>query len=187
MSATETSARARTRREIVASALEVLANDAGASLSDIATAAQVSRTTVHRYFAERSDLTAAIADEAIKQVAGAIERARLDHGPAPEALARLCREFFELGSVLTILFTEIVVIPDEDWAKCTTTPDSGIAATVARGRQEGTIAADVTDAWIEQLLWALLYTAWNYAREQDIPRQEALDLCLGSLRKVIAA
>jgi AcrR family transcriptional regulator len=187
MTDTETSARVRTRREIVAAALEVFARDGGASLSDVASAAQVSRTTVHRYFPERSDLIAAMADETIRQVLAATERARLDRGPAPDALARVCREYFELGSVLTLLFTGTVDIPEEDWAGYEFDPDRGLAATVARGRDEGTIAADLPDAWIEQLMWALLYTAWSYAREQDIPRHEALDLCLHSLRKLIAA
>lgn len=187
MADAETGAHTRTRRAIVAAALDVLAKNQGASLSDVATAAQVSRTTVHRYFAERSDLIAAIAEETIRQVIAAAERARLDRGPAPEALARLCREYFELGSVLTVLFTGTVEIPDEDWARHEADPGHGLAEAIARGRDEGTIAADLTDGWIEQLIWALLYTAWNYAREQDIPRQEALDLCIRSLLKTIAA
>jgi hypothetical protein len=120
-------------------------------------------------------------------VVGATERARLDRGRAPDALARVCREYFELESVLTLLFTGTVEIRDEEWARHDADPDRGLAATVARGRSEGTIAGDLTDAWIEQLVWALLYTAWNHAREQDIPRHEALDLCLRSLRKLIVA
>lgn len=186
MTETDTAARARTRREIVGSALDTLAADPGASLAGIATAAQVSRTTVHRYFAERSDLLAAVADEAVGQVIAATERARLERGPVPDALARLCREYFELGSVLTVLFNATVVIPDEQWERHQTTPDGALATAIARGRDEGTIGADLTDGWIEQLLWALLYSAWSYARGQDIPRHEALDLCVRSLRKAIA-
>ncbi|MDP2712049.1 MAG: TetR/AcrR family transcriptional regulator [Solirubrobacteraceae bacterium] len=183
----DTAARARTRRAIVAAAIEVLAGDGGASLSEVAAAAQVSRTTVHRYFAERSDLIAAVADEAIAQVTAATRRACLDRGPAPKALARLCREYFELGSVLTILFNGVVDITEQDWARCETDSDRELAATVARGREEGSIAPDLTDAWIVQLVWTLLYTAWTYVREQDVPRQEGLELCLRSLRKAVAA
>ncbi|WP_159149695.1 TetR family transcriptional regulator, partial [Dietzia lutea] len=50
---TETGARARTRSAILDAAVEVLAEDRQASMADIATAAQVGRTTVHRYFPER--------------------------------------------------------------------------------------------------------------------------------------
>lgn len=46
----ETGARERTRGAIVDAAIARLAADAGAPLSDIAAAARVSRTTVHRYF-----------------------------------------------------------------------------------------------------------------------------------------
>lgn len=183
---TDTAARARTRRAIVAAALEALAEDGGASLSEVATAAQVSRTTVHRYFAERSDLVTAVADEIVAQVTAATGRARLEHGPAPEALDRLCREYFELGSVLTVLFNGVVVISAEDWGRCENDADRELAATVERGRKEGSIAPDLPGTWVAQLVWALLYTAWNYGREQDVPRQESLELCLRSLRNAIA-
>jgi AcrR family transcriptional regulator len=186
MSDTETAARARTRRAIVIAALEVLAENGGASLGEVAAAARVSRTTVHRYFAERSDLLAAVADEVMEQVTDATVRARLDHGPAPEALARLCREYFELGVVLTVLFNGVVEISDEDWERCDIAADRELAAAVARGHAEGSIDRELTPEWIEQLVWALLYTAWNYGRARDVPRQEGLELGLRSLHKALA-
>lgn len=183
----ETGARTRTRRAIVAAAIDVLAVDGGASLSQIAAAAEVSRTTVHRYFAERADLVRAVADEIVAQVSGATERARLDLGPAPEAIVRLCREYFELGGVLTVLFNEVVAVPDEAWAGGEVAFERSLAAAVARGHEDRTVDRELTAAWIESLVWALLYTTWAHAREQDVPRQQSLDLCLHSLRKAIAA
>ena len=73
---------------------------------EVAAAAGVGRTTLHRYFAERSDLLSALAVHVLEQVAAATERAAPTHGPAPEALGRICREYFELGDVLTVLFNE---------------------------------------------------------------------------------
>ncbi|MEU1179064.1 helix-turn-helix domain-containing protein [Streptomyces sp. NPDC005820] len=49
-----------TRRAILDAAITLLATDPTASLSEVAAAAGVGRTTVHRYFPERSDLLAAI-------------------------------------------------------------------------------------------------------------------------------
>ncbi len=187
MSATETGVRARTRRAIVAAAIDVLATDTGASMADVAAAAEVSRTTVHRYFPERSDLLGAVADEAMTRVAGATERARLDHGPAPDALERAFRELFDLGRELTLMFTGAIVVPDEAWARLETVPERSIGAAVARGQADGSVDPALPAEWIENLLWALLYTSWSYGRDADVPRQTALDLCLRSLRKAIAS
>jgi TetR/AcrR family transcriptional regulator, repressor for lfrA len=182
-----TGARARTRRAIVAAAIDVLAENGSASLGEVATAAEVSRTTVHRYFAERSDLMNAVTEEVMVRVVAATERARPDQGPAPDALARMCREYFELGSVLTLLFNDVIQIADEDWAACEIDVDRALEAAVERGHDEGSVDPELTPAWIQQLLWALIYVAWNYVRTLDQPRQEGLELAIRSLRRAIAA
>ena len=51
------------------------------SLGEVAAAASVGRTTLHRYFPERSDLLAAIAVHPLEQVAAATERAGLETAP----------------------------------------------------------------------------------------------------------
>ncbi|UMO99431.1 TetR/AcrR family transcriptional regulator [Amycolatopsis sp. EV170708-02-1] len=79
---TETGVRARTRRAILDAAIETLIKQPSATLADIAAAANVGRTTVHRYFAERSDLIDAISHDALDKVSQSTERARLDDGPA---------------------------------------------------------------------------------------------------------
>ena len=182
----ETGSRARTRRAIVAAAIDVLAADGNASLAEVAAAAEVSRTTVHRYFPERSDVVRAVVDEAMARVVAATEQARLDQGPAPEALERACREYFELGAVLTVLFAGAIEITEADWDRCDTDPARGLAAAVSRGQAAGDIDPALPADWIEQLVWALLYTGWLYARTTGAPRQAGLDLCLASLRKSIA-
>ncbi|MBQ1052796.1 TetR family transcriptional regulator, partial [Micromonospora sp. C51] len=63
MTTEETGSRARTRQAILQAAIEVLSRNPAASLGEIATAAQVGRTTLHRYFAERSDLLAGVVEE----------------------------------------------------------------------------------------------------------------------------
>ena len=51
---TEGGPRTRTRRAILEAAMVVLAENGTASLADIASAAEVGRSTLHRYFPERS-------------------------------------------------------------------------------------------------------------------------------------
>ncbi len=53
--------RERTRKAILDAAMTVLADNPSASLTDIAAAADVGRSTVHRYYPERTDLLRALA------------------------------------------------------------------------------------------------------------------------------
>lgn len=181
----ESATRARTRRAILDAAVSVLTADHSASLGDVAEAAGVGRTTVHRYFPERSDLLAAIGTDVCDRVAAAAGRARLDDGPAPEALERLCLEYFELGDRLLLLYDvpQFVAwsgIEEESAA------DLSLLALIRRGQQEGTLDPEVDVSWLQDVMWALLYAAWTQARDQGTPKHTALSLCLRTLRKAVA-
>lgn len=178
--------RNRTRQAVVAAAITTLAADPTGSLGQIAATAGVSRTTVHRYFPERADVLEAVAAEVVTRVCDATDRARLGHGPAPGAIERLVREYAELGDVLTIMFTAAVVIADEAWSAAERPADAALADAVRRGQAEGSIDGELPEGWVENVIWAQLYTAWAYARAADVPRQDAIDLCVRSVRKVLA-
>ncbi|TGJ95488.1 TetR family transcriptional regulator, partial [Actinotalea fermentans ATCC 43279 = JCM 9966 = DSM 3133] len=60
-----TGARARTRRAILDAAVSVFSSNQAASLGEVAQAAQVGRSTLHRYFPERADLMRAVGAEAL--------------------------------------------------------------------------------------------------------------------------
>jgi len=181
----ETGTRARTRRAILDAAVSVLSQDSSATLGDIAAAAGVGRTTLHRYFAERSDLIEAIGLAAVERVAAASERARLDEGPALEALARLCQEYFELGDMLMLVFNEPQFMDRPEW-KDDSAADRALRVLLERGQAEGTLDPALSEAWIQSLLWALLYSAWEYRRTNCATKHDALSLCLRSLRKAVA-
>lgn len=181
----ESATRARTRRAILDAAVSVLTADHSASLGDVAEAAGVGRTTVHRYFPERSDLLAAIGTDVCDRVAAAADRARLDDGPASEALERLCLEYFELGDRLLLLYDvpQFVAwsgIEEESAA------DLSLLALIRRGQQDGTLDPEVDAGWLQDVMWALLYAAWTQARDQGTPKHTALSLCLRTLRKAVA-
>ncbi|MFF1449420.1 TetR/AcrR family transcriptional regulator [Streptomyces sp. NPDC058274] len=79
----------RSVRAILEAAERVLAADPGASMEQIAEAAGVARTTVHRRFASRQALIEALAESAVRQLAQAIEDARPDTTPPLVALHRV--------------------------------------------------------------------------------------------------
>ncbi|GAA1719978.1 TetR/AcrR family transcriptional regulator [Streptomyces yatensis] len=184
----ESTTRARTRRAILDAAVARLSADHAASLADVAEAAGVGRTTVHRYFPERSDLLAAIGTDVRERIETATDRARLDDGTAPEALDRLCLEYFELGDRLMLLddvpqFWAWSGLEDEKDAPS----DRAVLALVRRGQEDGTLDPDVDATWLQNVLWALLYAAWEQTREHGTPKHTAISLCLRTLRKATTA
>lgn len=181
----ETGARLRTRRAILDAAVTALIRNSSATLADIAVEANVGRTTVHRYFPERSDLLGAIGTDFLDKIEQATTRARLDEGSAPEALRRLCQEYFEFGDLFTLTFAMPELATGPEWEQ-DTDADRAVVALIERGHAQGTVDAGMAPAWVQQVLWSLLFTAWAYVRENSVPKHEALDLCLRSLAKMVS-
>lgn len=182
---TETGARARTRRAIVEAAVAQLARDAGASLGQIADAAGVGRTTLHRYFPERSDLLEAVATETSARLDEVHVRARLETGTAREALRRLCPEYLQLGDLLTLLFTEVVsdaALEGDDGSD----GDDPLAALVARGHADGSIDPELSAHWVVGTLWSQLYLAWETLREGQESRHDVVQQLMRTVGKAIA-
>ncbi|GAA2582268.1 TetR/AcrR family transcriptional regulator [Actinomadura fulvescens] len=182
----ETKARVRTRRAILDAAVSVLAKNPAASLADVAAAAAVGRTTIHRYFAERSDLLTAIGADVLDKIAAATDRSRLAEGPALEAVARLCSEYFDLGENLTLVFNVPEFWDWEGWEQ-ETAADRALIDLVQRGQAAGEIDRALDPVWIQHLIWCMLYAAWSHVHTNGASKHESLTQCLRSLTKAIAA
>lgn len=170
----------RTRQAILDAAVALLGQNPAASLGEIAVAAQVGRTTLHRYFAERSDLLAAVGAECHQQLCAATERARVEDGPGGEALLRICREYFDLGPVLSLVFGQ----PDLMTGAQGWDPSVGVCLTrvVERGHADGSIDPELPAAWVESLLWSQLYAGWSYLGDTaGTSRHDVLRLLTRSL------
>lgn len=180
----ETPARSRTRQAILDAAIAKLANDGAASLAEIATAAAVGRTTLHRYFAERSDLFDALTVEVARRLAEAEERARLAEGTGREALLRLAREYFDLGDALSFMFAGQI---DVESAYVATPGACSSTEAIERGRTDGSLDDEQPAAWIENLLWCALYAGWSFTQESGGSRHESLRLVVRSLEGAIGS
>jgi AcrR family transcriptional regulator len=182
----ETKTRVRTRRAILDAAVSVLAKNPAASLADVAAEAAVGRTTIHRYFPERSDLLTAIGADVLDKIAAATDRSRPAEGPSLEAVARLCSEFFDLGENLTLIFNVPEFWEWEGWEQ-ETAADRAMLDLIKRGQAEGDIDREMDAEWIQHLIWCMLYTAWSHTHTNGASKHESLTLCLRSLKKAIAA
>ncbi len=183
-SSTESPARKRTRNAILRAAVSVLSQNPAASLGEVADAAQVARSTLHRYYPERSDLLAAMRVFADEQITAARTRARLDDGTAADALIRLAQEYFDQWDILMWTYMEGLKDSCEP-SEVEEDLDGELTIVIARGYDDGTIDRSLANAWIQSLLWALLYTAWEYIRQEGASKHDALDLTIRTLRKSI--
>lgn len=184
MPVTETPTRTRTRTAILNAAISLLLRNPSASLGEVADAAGVARSTLHRYFPERADLVAAMKMFADHQMADATARARLTEGTAAEALVRACHEYFDEWDTFMWSFVESLKGDDESCENGVTF-DLELAAVIERGYADGTIDPCLPNAWIQQTMWAVLYSAQEYVRQGE-SRHQSLNLTLQTLRKVIA-
>ncbi|MGP9695775.1 TetR/AcrR family transcriptional regulator [Brachybacterium sp. AOP25-B2-12] len=169
----------RTRQAILDAAVRAFGEDPRAPLAEIAASAGVGRTTLHRYFADRAGLVAAVDDLARARFAVAAEAARLQDGTGWEAIARMTTEFFDLGELLALIFVDSPVIDPDTWGEEGTDP--GFSAAVARGHRDGTIDPVLDAAWCESTVWMLLFAACQ-ALATGMGRADARALLLRTVR-----
>ena len=107
----------RTRRDIVAAAIECWAADNSASLGEVAVTAGVGRTTLNRYFSDRAQLISAVDAECRARFAAAVGRARPAEGSGLTALLRACGEIVHLGPVLGLIFADNALVDPDTWER----------------------------------------------------------------------
>lgn len=188
----ESGSKTRTRTAIIDATIRALNNNAQASMSEIATEANVGRTTLHRYFPERSDLMQAVADESIERLELATTKARLERGTAMEALQRLCFEYIAISEVLRMIFngSEASTILWNKWMKESENfggADKAFEVLVERGHREGSFNPAFSHEWISNVLWSLLYTSVSYIYDTKHSTHETLALITETIERAVQA
>src|SRR3954463_2606331 len=149
------------RDHVLRSAAALLTRKSTATMDEVAKAAGISRATLHRQFAGRDALVRALESLGIAECEAALDRARLDEGPAADAVRRLVREVESAAGLLAFLYTENQLFEGEEqnegWARV----DARICAVFRRGQQDGEFRIDLTPAWLTEALFGLLASgAW---------------------------
>jgi AcrR family transcriptional regulator len=169
--ANESGTRSRTRRAILDSAVTLLAHNRRATLAEIAEAAEVGRSTLHRYFSDREELIGSVVEDSMRQMIEAHEGAELDQGPTLEAMRRLIAAMVELGDQIQFLFADPQVLEGRetpaDWAD-----DKGMTTFIRKGQQEGVFDPEVSPEWIQNVMWAVVYTGIEMANQGALARHQ---------------
>jgi len=188
------SVRSRTSSStLLQTATEVLVADPTASLSDVARAAGIGRTTLHKLYPTRHALLVALARDALD----VLERTYADAGlggpdPATDAdtdaeadpdaaLRRLVVALVPLGPRVEYLMRERSLDVEPDLTARVEALDEPVRALVRRAQAAGRLRAGVPDEWVVASLNALVYAAWELVALGRLAPVAAPDLVLGTL------
>ncbi|MFG1968698.1 TetR/AcrR family transcriptional regulator [Nonomuraea fuscirosea] len=154
----------RTMRTILEAAERVLSRNPAASMEQIAEAAGVARTTVHRRFASREALVEAMARWATQKFAEAVDAASPENAPPLVALyqvtANVLRVKIDWG------FTMRVMDADPEAGRVHADISERCDRLLIRARDAGVLRADADLDWTKRVFYALLHEAAAY-RDED--------------------
>lgn len=145
----------RSVRAILEAAERVLAEDPGASMEQIAAAAGVARTTIHRRFANRQSLIEALALSAARQLARAVDDGRPDTAPPLVAMHRITANVLQVKGAWAFAL-ELPADPDSEAAALQLDIDRRCVAVLTRARTEKLIDESADLDWVRRVYYALI-------------------------------
>ncbi len=185
----------RSREAVLAAVTAILIERPEASLAEVAALVGIGRTTLHRMFATREDLLAAVALDAIEHVAGMYERVGIPDaftpGAAPDdswaAFSRLATELVPLGPRLMYLLRADELDTESDVSRPMEQLDAVLEGAIQRAQDRGAIRRHASANWLMESFYALTYLAWEQVRDGKLASRDAADLIMESWRHGVAA
>jgi AcrR family transcriptional regulator len=172
----------RRRPTVLEVAAEVLAVNPSASLAEVAAAAGIGRTTLHKQYATRQDLLVAVAHAALNQAEQAINAAVDTANKDPQAgLEQLVSELVPLGAGLAFLFRQASLDNEPDVAERMKAVEPMLSEVGELAKKAGLIRTDQPGWWFVSTLYAQIYVAWEGVVEGRLAALDAPNLVLSTL------
>jgi AcrR family transcriptional regulator len=167
------------RAAVLDAAVEVLVADPAASLSEVAEAAGIGRTTLHKHYATRDDLLHAVAHRAIdrwEQVIVASTRSPGEDG----GLRALVEAMISVGPYLAFLWRNPLFDRSEDIGHRAKIVEGQALAVLEGARKLGIVRADVPGYWLLHSLYSLVYVAAESIYDGDLAPRAAPELVVST-------
>jgi AcrR family transcriptional regulator len=175
----------RNRSSLLDVVAEVLVADPSASLAEVAEAAGIGRTTLHKQYATRDDLIRAVGFRALdlwEQAVSGVSDADPDGG-----LRALAAATIPIGPQLAFLWRTPAFDHDKDIAVRWAAVEEQVHALLRRAQQRGIVAGDVPGWWLKAVFHALVYVGAECVGEGDLAPREAPDRVLRTFLHGIGA
>jgi AcrR family transcriptional regulator len=171
-------------------AAEVLVADPRASLGEVAAAAGVGRTTLHKRYPTRDALLLAVAHDSVDRFAEAMAESGIallaphaTASDATEALRRLVEALVPLGARLEFLLRQPALDADPALAARIEQLDAPVEQFVRRAQRAGAVRREAPVWWVASTLYALTYSAWDGVARGRLAALDAPEL---AFRTVLA-
>ena len=161
-------------------AAEVLVADPAASLAEVAAAAGIGRTTLHKHYATRDDLLRAVGHRALELLEQALNEATAaEH--ADGGLHALVAALIPIGPQLAFLWRTPAFDRMKDLDERWLAVEERSLAVLRRAQELGILAADLPDWWLGQMLSSVVYVAASSVRVGRLAPLDAPGLALRTL------
>jgi AcrR family transcriptional regulator len=167
-------ARNRTLLDIAA---EVLVADPSAALAEVALAAGIGRTTLHKQYATRDDLLRAVGHRALDLWEQAIEG--VSDGP-DGGLRALVEATIPIGPQLAFLWRTPIFDHAADIVDRWIAVETHGLAVLRRAQERGIVSTTVPDWWLLETFYALVYVAADKVSSGHLAARDAPDLFLST-------
>jgi AcrR family transcriptional regulator len=172
-----------TRPSLLDVAAEVLVADPAASLAQVAEAAGIGRTTLHKQYATRDDLLLAVGHRAIDLWEQAVAGAGAGNGYSDEAdggLRALVAAMIPIGPQLAFLWRTPAFDHLGELGERWLAGQARCLAVLKRAQDLGALAAGVPDWWLLQMLYSVVYVAAESVAAGQLAPLDAPGLALGT-------
>ncbi|WP_285613411.1 TetR/AcrR family transcriptional regulator [Actinokineospora globicatena] len=171
----------RTAKSVLAVAAEVLLRDATASLAQVAAAAGIGRTTLHKRYPTRQHLLVAVAEDSLELLDQAVGAA-LPAGVDPAAgLRGLVDALVPLGPRLEFLLRQPSLDAEPELLERWKQVDRPLTRFMGEAAEAGVLRPGVAPWWAVSSLYAVVYTAWEGVAEGKLAPLDAPGLAYDTL------
>lgn len=154
----------RNRETVLATALDVLAANPGASMQDIADASELGRSTVYRHFKNRDELIGALQGVAVENARREAARVLARGAPFEETMHELSRAMIETGARYRFVLANDDAVSKE-LGVARRRPESPIRTYFEECQAEGLVRDDLTPEWIMSAFQSLTLVAMEDHRD----------------------
>jgi len=165
-------------------AAEVLVADPAASLAEVAEAAGIGRTTLHKHYATRDDLLRAVGRRAVDLWEQAL--GEVTDGP-DGGLAALIPALVAVGSQLGFLWRTPALHRDRALVERSRAAEDRTLAVLRRAGERGVLAGDTPDWWLLDTFFSLIYVAAESVARGHLAFNDAPRLVTGTFLRGIGA